>query len=336
MRNIFTTTALLLAVFCSAQAPRKKAGSVLQAGIYKSAEARLASATCYTISTVTPSNLNVATAAPDPNTAGCDTVAGYVFGTNCYGDLEKAAFIPPGYYASVIQPSVSAIRATFFKQNTIGTGGTASVTANMIIYTGDMVNGPGTVIATATANLGQIVAAQGTNTPLFDFVYTFTSAVAIPTTGIFCSLVVPNMPGDTAVIANEDSSAVDMAYEKWNDNSWNSCNSSWSFNGNMAVMPVMCGATITAISANSGISKNILVMPNPSSGLVRISVSSPGSQRLAIKALDMTGREIKSLVHETQGHDVIPLNLHDLEPGMYFINISNGKDQMTQKLLIER
>jgi hypothetical protein len=199
-----------------------------------------------------------------------------------------------------------------------------------------MVSGPGTVIATTTANLGQIVAAQGTNNPLFDFVYTFSTAVAIPTTGIFCSLVLPNMPGDTAVIANEDPYATDLAYERWSDNSWNSINSAWSFNGNMAVMPVICGATITAVSANSGISKSILVMPNPSSGLVRISVSSPENQHLGIKVLDMMGREVKVLSHETQGYDVIPLDLNELAQGMYFINISNGKDQMTQKLVIER
>jgi hypothetical protein len=334
MKNIFTITTLLLAVFCSAQAPRKKGASVLKAEAYE-INSRSASTACYTLSTVTPSNLNVAVSAPDPNTAGCDTTAGYVFGTNCYGDLEKAAFMPPGYYASVIQPSVSAIRATFFRFDSIGTGGTDSVSANMIVYTGDMVSGPGAVIATATANLGQIVAAQGTNTPLFDFVYTFSTAVAIPTTGIFCSLVLPNTPGDTAVIANEDPYPNDLAYEKWNDNSWNSINSAWSFNGNMAVMPVICGATVTAVSANSGISKNILVMPNPSSGLVLISVSSPESQQLDIKVLDMMSREIKVLSRETQGYDMIPIDLHELAPGLYFIYISNGKDQMTQKLIIE-
>jgi hypothetical protein len=77
-------------------------------------------------------------------------------------------------------------------------------------------------------------------------------------------------------------------------------------------------------------------MPNPSSGLVRVSVSSPENQRLEIKVLDMCGRELKAFVHETQGYNVIPLDLNDLARGMYFISINNGKDQMTRKLVMER
>ena len=70
--------------------------------------------TCYTVTTITGTQVGVSGAASD-TPAGCSPNAGFVFGSNCYDDKEKANFFPAGTYSMVTSPSVTAVRVLFFK-----------------------------------------------------------------------------------------------------------------------------------------------------------------------------------------------------------------------------
>src|SRR5437762_3009414 len=70
--------------------------------------------TCYTITTITGTVLDIGTITSDTSVPGCSPLAGYSFGSNCFKDMEKANFFGQGYYSSVTSPSVSSVRMTFY------------------------------------------------------------------------------------------------------------------------------------------------------------------------------------------------------------------------------
>jgi hypothetical protein len=301
--------------------------------------AQVLAATCNTLTTLTGTSVSVYTASSDSVTLGCSPNAGYVFGTNCYGDKEKANFFAAGTYSSLSSPSVSAIMATFFQSGTMGTGGTSSVSANMKVYAGTLAGGPTTVVTTANANLGQIVAAHtNTASPIFVFTYTFATPVAIPASGFFTSLVLPNTAGDTAVVANDPNAPVDVVWEYEASNTWSAVSTSWSgLKGSLAILPVVCGSTVTTgVSANGALSKQITLMPNPSAGVVNISVSSSLEQNLNVTVTNALGQVVKSASFEGITYNVLPLNLTEQPNGIYFVAINNGKEKFIQRLIINK
>jgi len=298
--------------------------------------------TCYTISTITGSALTVGTAGSDTTTPGCSPVAGYVFGSNCYDDLEKANYFAGGNYSGVTSPSVSFVKVTFFKTPTRGTTGTASVAVNCSIYSGSLASGPSPTvpIGTATANLGLILAAQGgTANTLFAYTYTFTTPVAIPANGFFASVTLPTTIGDTAVVANDPAAPSNITWEKFSNGTWTDMGISWGagFKGNMAVMPTVCGNSVTTgISANSGLSKNVSLMPNPSTGIVNISVNSPSKENLNITVTNALGQIVNSASYEVISSNNLTLDLTNQANGVYFVTISNGNDKMVQRLILNK
>jgi len=340
MKSIFTSVTLLVSVVLNAQSGKKARHNAL--GINPSvAELKTnvtSSVTCYTISAVTSSNVSADAALSDTSTPGCSPLAGYVWGSNCYQDKEKANFFGFGLYTAAAQPSVSSVKVTFFKANSIGTGGTPSVNVNLAIYSGSMNTGPtGAALVTLTANLGQIVAAQGAN-PYFVYTYTLAAPMAIPANGFFASVIVPITAGDTAVVANDPDATSNITWEKWSDDTWHDVFVAWSGAiGNLAIQPVICGQQATGISSqNYGLSKNVLLMPNPSSGRVNISVNLPSPENIKINIHNTLGQLINSTTHEAVSENNLSLDLSDQPNGVYFVTIISGNDKMVQRLILNR
>jgi hypothetical protein len=102
----------------------------------------------------------------------------------------------------------------------------------------------------------------------------------------------------------------------------NNCKTSTS-----STVTVSTCAGIASISDNSGIS----VYPNPSTGLVTISMPSVnGATTLYIT--DMIGKEVfKSSVKDAN----VSLDLTNLQKGLYMLTISNGQSKHVQKLIIQ-
>ncbi|GIV29052.1 MAG: hypothetical protein KatS3mg028_0118 [Bacteroidia bacterium] len=95
-------------------------------------------------------------AGADAGTPGCSPKAGYIVGSNCYKDKEKAEWYSVSTYSHIPTAYIKGAIVLFYKNGTRGTGGNSNVPVNCILYNGTMAGGPTSSIATATANLGQL------------------------------------------------------------------------------------------------------------------------------------------------------------------------------------
>ncbi|MCW3078045.1 MAG: hypothetical protein JWO32_2654 [Bacteroidetes bacterium] len=345
IKQLLSILAVASVVTVSAQTNGKRVNTTINMGVApemgKSLTYKTTANFCDTIATVQNGSVSLATAGSDTATPGCSPAAGYVYGTNCYGDLEKANFFPVATYSAINSPSITGVTVGFFKNATRGTGGTATSTVALKIYNGALATGPTTaVVASTVATMAQILSAvAGTSTIIY---YTFdfaTPVAASATNGFFVSVTLPQGNGDTAVVYNSPNSTIDYGYEKWSDNSWNKISTAWGANtkANLIMFPKVCGTSAAAgISTNSGLSKNISIMPNPSTGLVKMVVSFGTSENLNVTVTNALGQQILSNKYNGISNESIGLDLTSQSNGVYFITISNGTDKMVQRLILNK
>jgi hypothetical protein len=84
----------------------------------------------------------------------------------------------------------------------------------------------------------------------------------------------------------------------------------------------------------AGLNGALSAYPNPSSGQLRININSSYSGALQLLIKDQTGRVHQSL---SLSKDEVPrywdLDIDDLAPGFYLLEISNGKETATEKIV---
>lgn len=294
----------------------------------------------------------VGAAGTDTATAGCSPKAGYVFGSNCYDDKEKASFFAASKYSSITGPYVTGAVVVFYKNGTAGTTGTASRAVNLKMYNGTLAAGPtGTVgVATATANLGLIGATTATNNigylagdPTVTYAsnialpykYTFTTPIAAPAGGFFLSVTTPTTTGDTAVVLNDFNATANSSWEMWSDNSWHDMNVAWpGLMNNMSIFPIItCTTKLNEINL---LNSNVNIMPNPSSGLFNLVVTLPVAQDLTVNVTNTLGQVVYSSSHKEFSSGVLPIDLSDKNQGIYFVTVSNGVDRNVQRIVITK
>jgi len=294
----------------------------------------------------------VGAAGTDTATAGCSPKAGYVFGSNCYDDMEKASFFAASKYSSVSGPFVTGAVVVFYKNGTAGTVGTASRAVNLKMYNGTLAAGPtGTVgIATATANIGLIGAATATNNIGYlagdvnvtyatniaiPYKYTFTTPIAAPAAGFYLSVTTPTTTGDTAVIFNDFNATTNTSWEMWSDKTWHDMNVAWGgLVNNMAIFPIItCSTKLTEYNS---LSNNINIMPNPSNGVFNILMTLPEAQDITIDVTNMLGQSVYVNRYKSIMDGLVSVDLSDKNQGVYFVTISNGKEKNVQRIIIAK
>lgn len=292
-------------------------------------------------------------AGADAATTGCSPNAGWVFGSNCYDDKEKAEFFASSTYSNVSAPAwITGAVVVFYKSGTQGTGGTASRAVNLKMYNGTLAGGPtGTTgIATATANLGLITAATATNNlgylagdPTVTYAtniaipykYTFSSPIAAPAGGFYLSVTTPTTAGDTAVIFNDFNATTNTSWEMWSDNVWHDMNVAWGgLVNNMAIFPLM--TCTTKLTEYNSLSNNVNIMPNPSAGLFNLVLTLPSEQNITINVTNTLGQEVYSSSHKSFTNGVVPVDLSDKNQGIYFITVTNGTDKNVQRVVLTK
>jgi hypothetical protein len=293
---------------------------------------------CQTLTVInTNSNIILYTANTNSN---CPT-GGYVYGNNCYGYKEIATYFPASYYNGVANPSITAVSVGFYRNpNGNGTKGTTN-TVTLNIYGGDNTAGPtASVVASATAALSSIVAAQTGTSSLAFYTFMFTGQT-IPTAGFFASVVLPTNTGDTAVVYTQTSTAAAApgnVNHGWGKDAtgWYSSTADWNLNVNHVFIPIVCGDDITTgISNNLGLSKNVTIMPNPSNGLVNVAVNAK-ADKMTVSVANALGQTILSKQYAGIANEVISLDLTNEANGVYFVTVSNGTDKMVQRLIINK
>jgi hypothetical protein len=275
--------------------------------------------------------MNVGVAGADTGTPGCSPKAGYIFGSNCYDDSEKAEYFAVSTYSQVPSARITAAMVLFYKDGTKGTGGNASTPVNLKLYNGTLAGGPTgttTPIGTATANIGLIIRV---------FKYNFTTPIVAPTTnGFFASVVVPTAAGDTAVIMDNRNPAAGTAWELWSDNTWHSISTAWTGIGpnGLAICPIM--TCPTDVKSQGVLESSIGIMPNPTSGLITVAAALPNMMDLNITVTNTLGQIISETNFTNVTNNAFTVDLSGKDNGVYFVSISNGTEKVVRKVILTK
>jgi len=281
------------------------------------------------------------------------TAPGYVGGNNGYGDKAKAeAYSSTGLVSTA--KIVGGI-VLFYRHATanIGTKGTSNLVFN--VYNGNNTSGPSgaaingytasitTILASATATSGVTYCGDPglafTSNIIRPFSFNFATATNI--TGDFLmSSTLPSVTGDTAAIftTSGNTAAASTAWEQWNDNSWNKFNdgtsNSWQIDASIAILPKI--ACITDVINFNGISGNIAVFPNPSSGKFNFAITMPKASDINFTVINNIGQVVYAKTESSVTNAIVGMDLSHLAKGIYFVNITdNTGDKTTKKIIIE-
>lgn len=92
------------------------------------------------------------------------------------------------------------------------------------------------------------------------------------------------------------------------------------------------GSTLTSISKKYKSQINISIFPNPAKQIVNIKLENLDKESAIIKIHNLLG---ETILEERTSSDNISLNLNNINSGVYFVTVSIGNTQSTQKLVIE-
>lgn len=309
-----------------------------------------------TLTNVSPTTgtLSVAISGTDAAVSGCSPKAGYIMGSNCYDDKEKAEFFPFSSYSSMTSPQIKSVIVLFYKDGTKGTGGAGTTAVNLKLYNGTMASGPTgttTPFGQVNATIANILAVTATNQVTYvgvqpiiytnpiirPFRYLLSSPVNAPATnGFFASITLPTAAGDTAVIMDDSSIPTGTNWELWSDNTWHNLSVAWTgYDASMAILPEMQCA-VTGINKNSVLDANVSLHPNPSNGLVNIIATLPNSQNLEIAVHNSLGQLISNTKHSGVTSNMFTMDLTNYSNGVYFVTISNGEEKIVKRLILNK
>ena len=174
------------------------------------------------------------------------------------------------------------------------------------------------------------------------FFYTFKYAnpVPVPAAGFYASVVLPTQNiGDTAVVASMVSPTANIVWERFNDNSWHAVTespASWGAPGNLMIIPKYCfNLSGVGLSQNLGISENVWVYPNPSTGTIKISTTFLTEENISVNVTNALGQVVAS-TKKNALIDVLSLDLSNEPNGVYFVSVTNGTDKMVTRLILNK
>jgi type IX secretion system substrate protein len=292
---------------------------------------------------------------------------GYVTGNNNYGDSAMATFIPADTLLIPSGAQITGVIAVFYRYNNLGTNGTQTISVN--IYTGDTIYGPtittttvmtGTVvttttviaapIGTATASLAAISAITPVSNAVdsavipilssnyqIPYLFGFASPITVPDTGFFISLTLPTTVGDTVVLlcTRNDSSNVNYAWD-YGVNGWRAFSNSndWTLYTSLTLFPVICYQPV-GIKSNV-LETNIVCFPNPDNGEFNLAVALPEATNLTVSIISTLGETVFTKTESNISNVVLRYDLSSFGKGVYFLTITDSKNnKIIKKLVVE-
>ena len=344
-KKLLLIAATLVTVGLSAQNKTQK-NSLKQASFGYATNLKAANTLTQTCDSIVTMNLqtatvSVASAGTDSTVPTCTAIAGYVYGTNCYADKEKAQFFDGAtYYGSIPNLSITAVKVMFWHDVTSGEGtqGGGGASVGIRFYTGNVPSGPtGAPFGNTSFPMSNVLASSTGN--FFFYQFNCVVPVAVPAAGFFASVLLPTQNvGDTAVIASQVSPTANVVWEKFSDNSWHAVTetpASWGAPGNMLIIPKYCFYITTGLSQNLGISENVWVYPNPSTGTIKISTSFMSEEKIEITVTNALG-QIVANTKKNASIDLLSLDISDKPNGVYFVTVSSATDKMVTRLIINK
>jgi len=87
---------------------------------------------------------------------------------------------------------------------------------------------------------------------------------------------------------------------------------------------------------SSGEKLHLELYPNPASSEVNLVIAAKGGDEINIVLLDLTGKKVKDLsgvkIHEGLG--TYRINMDGVQPGLYFVRMTDGQQSLVRKLII--
>jgi hypothetical protein len=278
---------------------------------------------------------------------------GFLTGTNCYKDKSYAQWYPGTTYSDTPMPQVNSMIVLFNKAGTKATANTSATPIYCKVYGGTGNAGPASQLSYVSDSLGKIAALTPTNqvqyvgNPTYVFPgnilvhkFNFPAPVIIPTSGFFGAVETPytsavdsiEIIGDTKTSATNDSSAWVLLYA----NNWRTMRYQRQAKIQLAIMPQITCRPVVGIKENSEFTSNITVMPNPSSGLFSLVFTFPTQQKVKINIYNCIGQIISTDQVENVGSNYFDVDLRTVPEGVYFLEVSNGSEKVTKKLVIAK
>ncbi len=79
------------------------------------------------------------------------------------------------------------------------------------------------------------------------------------------------------------------------------------------------------------------IAPNPTASYTELKVNSKEAMDLQMVLLDVLGKvHVQQSVSVQAGQNIVPLQVQDLAQGMYFMNLTDGNEFISHKLIIEK
>ncbi len=82
---------------------------------------------------------------------------------------------------------------------------------------------------------------------------------------------------------------------------------------------------------------SISLFPNPTTDFVQLELNMETSNDLVIDMFDMTGKQVRStsMANLTAGTNNVRVNVQDLNPGLYVVNIQIGENTVSERILVQ-
>lgn len=248
--------------------------------------------------------------------------AGYISGTNTYGDNAKAdvfsnapsgTFITGGLIGfGVAYTTNSSRKVTAAVWNTSGTAGS-----------------PGTELASKdilinSINVGGLTA------------FSFNSPPSAPSSFYMGIRWTGLSSTDSVAIYTSTDRGSNTAWERWSDNTWHSYTDAngWGFGGlSHVIFPVLC-PTVGINEENNW--AGVSVFPNPTDGNINVYLKLKNNDDIGIRVFNTVGQFVTGQnVNNTAG-GTYNLDLTGQAPGLYFVEVKSGNISRTFKIVLTR
>jgi len=270
---------------------------------------------------------------------------GYFMGTNCYAFTGLAESYALTDFPTGSMQIKGAIILFYRKSATVGTHGVSTHTLTTLSMVNSTTNPAAAAAATKAITYANVAATTGVTsvdyagTPglgyaspiIVPYVAMFTTPVTL-TTGFFMSLTMPPA-GDTIALFS-GAQGHNAANTAWVDYSgtWYQFSGLGVPNMSMAVFPIACPTSMGI--ENNELGSNINLFPNPSSGNFNFAISLPEATNLNFTVINTLGQSVFSKTEHNVNNAVITYDLSSLGKGVYFVSITDNKNNKTVKKII--
>lgn len=247
--------------------------------------------------------------------------AGYISGTNTYGDIAKAdkfTGIPSNMNITggiigfaVAHASNASKKVTAAVWNTSGSGGR-----------------PGTTLGTYDFTIQNIDLNNFSS-------FSFANPITAPTSGFYMGIKWTGLAStDSIAVYTSTDRGGNTAWEQWSDGDWYEYanDSSWAISVSHAIFPILCpkDVAVNEVSTWDGVS----VYPNPTDGNINVYLKLKLSEDVSIRVFNPLGQIVSSHNSPNTMGGTYNFDLSNQSTGLYFVEVTAGNTSRTFKVIV--